>query len=272
MEKKWTGERLESFIFTRDTIDHLHRYAIASNYGEGKIVLDIASGEGYGSNILSKTAKKVYGVDIDTDTITSSKNKYKAKNIEFFVGTTSKIPLKDDSVDVVISFETIEHHEYHEEMMLEIKRVLRPDGVLIVSTPDKLEYSDKRSFVNKFHIKELYKKDFSELISKHFINYQMLSQTYINGNSIIHEIKTDTIDKVYYGSYDQIKQGEACYMYLIAIASDFEIVKQDFSVFDGSNVLQENFDVIKNKIYDSNSYRLGHFILYPFKKLKKIFR
>lgn len=272
MEKKWTGERLESFIFTRDTIDHLHRYAIASTYVQGKTVLDIASGEGYGSHLLSKTAKKVYGVDIDIDTITSAKIKYKAKNIEFLVGTTSQIPLEKDSVDVVISFETIEHHEYHEEMMLEIKRVLRPDGVLIVSTPDKLEYSDKRSFVNKFHVKELYKKDFSDLISKHFINYQMLSQAYINGSSIIHEIKEETVTKVYYGSYNEINQGDACYMYLIAIASDLKILKQDFSVFDGSNVLQENFDAVKNNIYDSTTYRVGHFILYPFKKMKKIFR
>ena len=61
----WTGERLETFIYTRDAIEHLHRYSLISKYISGKTVLDIACGEGYGSNIISKTAATVFGVDID---------------------------------------------------------------------------------------------------------------------------------------------------------------------------------------------------------------
>lgn len=272
MKQKWTGERLESFIFTRDTIDHLHRYALSCNYVSGKTVLDIASGEGYGSNILSKTATKVYGVDIDATTIANAKIKYQAENLEFLVGNTSEIPLETNSVDIVISFETIEHHEFHDEMMQEIKRVLRPEGVMIISTPDKLEYTDKRLFNNQYHIKELYKEEFQNLISNYFKDYQLLSQTYVNGNSFIDELKEEQVNKVYSGSYDEILVNDCPHMYLIAIASDFKIQKQEFSIFDGSRILSENINLAKKSVYDSNSYRIGHLILSPLKLLKKIFK
>ena len=67
--KTWTGERLETFVFNDNTVEHLHRYAITFDYIKGKTVLDIASGEGYGSNLLSKYAEKVFGVDIDETSI-----------------------------------------------------------------------------------------------------------------------------------------------------------------------------------------------------------
>ena len=92
MKKKWTGERLETFIYNRDAVDHLHRYAIASNFVEGKVVLDIASGEGYGSNLMSEKASFVYGVDIDESTIRKADKKYKKNNLKLLKGSTSAIP------------------------------------------------------------------------------------------------------------------------------------------------------------------------------------
>jgi ubiquinone/menaquinone biosynthesis C-methylase UbiE len=185
MSSKFTGERLETSIFNGNTINHLHRYAIAMPLVKGKTVLDIASGEGYGSHFLSFESLKVYGVDIDKESIDNAKIKYTRDNLEFFVGSTSHIPLETNSVDVVISYETIEHHDEHEQMMSEIKRVLKPEGTLIISSPDKYFYSDKRNYNNPFHVKELYKADFTELISKYFKNYSLYSQSYIYGSSLI---------------------------------------------------------------------------------------
>lgn len=268
--EKWTGERLETFIYSRDTIDHLHRYTFASNFIEGKIVLDIASGEGYGSNLMSEKALFVYGVDIDKKTIANSSYKYLKQNLQFLIGSTSAIPLDDESIDVVVSFETIEHHDKHEEMMVEIKRVLKPNGILIISTPDKLFYSDKRKFSNEFHIKELYKNEFIGLLSDSFKNIQLFSQQFSNDNSIILNDKNQM--NFYSGEYSQIHQSVPLPLYLIAITSDGYFQKQNDSIFDGSGILKIEIANQNAKIYNSNSYKLGHFILAPLKFIKKMLK
>jgi 2-polyprenyl-3-methyl-5-hydroxy-6-metoxy-1,4-benzoquinol methylase len=272
MKKKWTGERLETFIYNRDSIEHLHRYAIANNYIEDKIVLDIASGEGYGSNIMSKKASHVYGVDIDIRAINEAKVKYKGANIEFLIGSTSQIPLDDNSIDVVVSFETIEHHEHHDEMMYEIKRVLKPNGILIISTPDKLFYSDERNFKNQYHLKELYKQEFVDLMLKNFNKMQLLTQKYINGNSLIEDDTINSKMQIFSGNYEEITTIVINPLYLIAIASDSIFEDQKTTIFDGNQIVNDNFKNQKNKIYASNSYKLGHLILLPFKISKKIFK
>jgi 2-polyprenyl-3-methyl-5-hydroxy-6-metoxy-1,4-benzoquinol methylase len=274
--KKWTGERLETFIYNRDSIEHLHRYAIANNYIEGKIVLDIASGEGYGSNIMSKKASYVYGVDIDVIAVQEAKLKYKKDNLEFLTGSTSQIPLGDNSVEVVVSFETIEHHDLHDEMMCEIKRVLKPNGILIISTPDKLFYSDERNFNNQFHLKELYKQEFVDLMFRNFNKMQLLTQKYINGNSVIEEENKNNQTQIFSGNYNEINDEVVNPLYLIAIASDSVFQLQIPSVFDGNQITLIDFNnQLKNQtnhIYSSNSYIIGHFFLLPFKKIKNIFK
>lgn len=270
--KSWTGERLETFIYSRDTIDHLHRYGLASAFIDNKIVLDIASGEGYGSNLLSEKAKFVYGVDIDSDTIKKAKEKYIKTNLEFLQGSTSEIPLENALVDVVVSFETIEHHDEHQIMMNEIKRVLKPNGILIISSPDKLNYSDKRNFSNQFHIKELYKNEFKELLLNNFKYFQLFTQQYINGNSIILDDRNQAKTSFYIGDYSQIKQIDSFPLYLIGIVSDFLFQEQKDSVFDGSGILKSNINDYVKKVYNSNTYKLGHFILRPFKYIKKVLK
>lgn len=270
MKNNWTGERLETYIYSKDSIDHLHRYSLVSNYVQDKIVLDIASGEGYGSNIISDKAAFVYGVDIDAKSIQEAQLKYKKDNLKFLVGSTSSIPLEDHAVDVVVSFETIEHHDEHIEMMNEIRRVLRPNGLLIISTPDKKNYTEKRNFVNKFHVKELYKHEFFDLIAQNFNSIQMLTQKYVNGNSIIQEDTIDSEIKIFSGNYAAISNVVIDPFYLIAIASNGSFEKQKTTIFDGNDIIQTEFTNRLNEIYQSNSYKLGHLILSPFKRLKKI--
>lgn len=272
MKKKWTGERLETFIQSRDTIEHLHRYAIVSDYIKDKVVLDIASGEGYGSNLMANQAKFVYGVDIDEETVIKAKEKYRKENLQFQVGRADLIPIPDNSIDVVVSFETIEHHDQHQEMMHEIKRVLKKEGVLIISTPDKLFYTDKRNFKNQFHVKELYKDEFSALISTFFKNVQLLNQVYVNGNSLIFD---DTILdklKIHTGHFLNIGEEIVVPMYLITISSDSGLKNQEISIFNGTSIeRQEQEQRFQEAIRNSNSFKVGSFILAPFKKFKKMF-
>lgn len=268
--KNWTGERLETFVNNKNTVDHLHRYAIAKQYTLDKVVLDIACGEGYGTNLMSENAKFVYGVDIDSETITNAQIKYVKSNLSFQTGSADNIPIQDASIDVVVSYETIEHHDKHDEMMLEIRRVLKPNGVLIISTPDKLFYTDKRNYINEFHVKELYKNEFFDLIGTKFTNIQILNQMFVNGNSIVYPDANNNLD-VYNGDYSNVKQHEVNPLYLIIIASDSSLSKQWVSVFDGSKVFNANNDRIE-QIYKSKSYIIGNFILKPFIVLRKYFK
>ena len=272
MNNNWTGERLETYIYSRDTIDHLHRYAIANTYIRGKIVLDIACGSGYGSYLMSDKAALIYGVDIDSNIVANAKVKYNKPNIKFKVGSTDNIPLDDSCVDVVVSFETIEHHDEHERMMLEIKRVLKSSGILILSTPDKLYYSDRRNFNNQYHIKELYKNEFKQLVSKHFKNIQLLNQMYVNGNSIIIDDLDTTKMTIYTGDFSSVTLIKPDLMYLISISSSDDFKIQETSIFDGSKIIKNKGDKISKLIYSSKSYKIGHFILYPFKWFKKILK
>ena len=270
MKKKWTGERLETYVYTRDTIDHLHRYAIISKYIEGKIVLDIASGEGYGTNLISQKAKFAYGVDIDAQSIADARQKYQKENIEFLEGSTDAIPLQDDSVDVLISYETIEHHDRHEEMMQEIKRVLKPGGMVIISTPDKYFYSDKRNFKNKFHIKELYKNEFLELVSRYFSKAQLLNQMFVNGNSVINDDAASVNLELVTGDFSNITEEEKEGTYLIIIASDQDFAQHGLSIFNGSNVTKFEENKLAAHFLNSTTYKVGNFVLAPIKLLKRL--
>jgi ubiquinone/menaquinone biosynthesis C-methylase UbiE len=272
MISNFTGERLETTICNGNTINHLHRYAIAMSLIKGKTVLDIASGEGYGSHLMSFESLKVYGVDIDMVSIESAKIKYSRDNLEFLVGSTSNIPLKTDSVDVVISYETIEHHNEHEQMMTEIKRVLKPEGTLIISSPDKYFYSDKRNYNNPYHVKELYKSEFTELISKYFKNHMLYSQSYIYGSSLILEDYKREYFEFYTGDYSKVQKTESYPNFLIAVCTDGVLQKMSSSIYEGGKVLdKQNLNKKLKNVYKSNTYKVGRFVLWPYKFLKRIF-
>ena len=278
MNKNWTGERLETFVLNENTIEHLHRYAIASNYVKNKVVLDIASGEGYGSNLLSQYAEKVYGVDIDENTIELAKLKYVSKKIEFKVGRADLIPIKDNTIDVVVSFETLEHHDKHDEMMIEIKRVLKPDGILIISTPDKKFYSDEKNYKNPHHRKELYLDEFKILIKKHFNYTEFYFQNMFKGSLVISENKDGNF-KIYEGNYTSINRNlDFNPMYILAVAGikkiEFNIVESGFrSKLIDQIELERNLVEARiggiNWIKNQWSYKIGNALLKPLKFFKK---
>ncbi len=170
------GERYLTEYKGTIELEHLHRYQLARSIAKGLDVLDIACGEGYGSDIIASSAKSVVGVDINPLAVDHASFHYRNPRIVFRVGSATDIPIQDASIDLVVSFETIEHLEDHQCMMQEIRRVLRPGGVLIISSPNKLEYSDKPGYSNPFHVKELYTEEFVELVAQHFKNTSHFAQ------------------------------------------------------------------------------------------------
>jgi lipopolysaccharide biosynthesis protein/SAM-dependent methyltransferase len=181
------GERyLPEFKGTIE-LEHLHRYQLARTLTAGRDVLDIACGEGYGADILAATAKSVVGVDISPEAIEHAKSCYRDPRIFFRVGSATDIPIPDASVDMVVSFETIEHLEDHDRMMQELRRVLRPGGLLMISSPNKLEYSDKPGYSNRFHVRELYTEEFVTLVSRHFTTTKRYGQKLSAASLIAHD-------------------------------------------------------------------------------------
>ena len=140
-------------------------------------LLDVACGEGYGSALLAQVADKVVGVDISADVIGHAKARYREqRNVEFLQGSCEELPLADDSVDLAVSFETIEHIETQEQFVRELKRVLKPGGLLVMSSPNKRLYSDARDYHNEFHVRELYRDEFGQLLSSEFPNIRWFNQ------------------------------------------------------------------------------------------------
>ncbi|UQD56145.1 bifunctional 2-polyprenyl-6-hydroxyphenol methylase/3-demethylubiquinol 3-O-methyltransferase UbiG [Flavobacterium sp. K5-23] len=287
---EFTGERMTTGLGSvHGVIEHLHRYAIAQKITNNKVVLDIASGEGYGSFLLSKSATKVFGVDIDEESINHAKVKYaSSKNIEFSVGSTDAIPLEDRSVDVVISFETIEHHDKHDLMMKEISRVLKKNGVLLISSPEKSIYSS-RDPNNPYHIKELTLDDFSDLLKRNFKNVNLFNQRFVIG-SLIHLIDQDCESKfnLFDGDYLQIKNKldeddfyNKSYFNLAICsnANNNDYLEVGSSIFNGVRVVKEEINVLKesyekqyNNILSTESFKLGNSIIKKINSVRKLLK
>ena len=173
---EWTGERFLPWIEEAlVAYEHLHRYAFASRFVAGKRVLDIGSGEGYGTFLLAQSASFAAGIDVDLPTIEHSASKYRRDNLDFIAASAIQLPF-DKPFDVVVCFETLEHVENQEGLLGEARRLLGPDGLLIVSTPDKRTYSDEPHFDNPFHAHELYFEEFQELLGRHFNETRFLGQ------------------------------------------------------------------------------------------------
>ncbi|MCD4813444.1 glycosyltransferase [bacterium] len=176
----FTGERfVTSHTSPQICYEHWHRYLFSTQFIAGKKVLDCACGEGYGSFLLSQYAHSVIGIDISHEAIAYAQEKYPQKNLEFKTGSVAAIPLKTDhTFDVVISFETIEHvsGEVQHAFLKEVKRLLKPGGLFLVSTPNKKVYSDDPLYKNEYHLREFYPDEFKTFLHTGFSHIRLLGQ------------------------------------------------------------------------------------------------
>jgi len=148
---------------------HWHRYNIAANLARGKVALDLACGDGFGTYYISQFARSITGMDIDEGVIERARKKYVRDNLKYLAGPAFEIPCRSASFDVVISFETIEHMDgkAQTKFLNEVKRVLKPGGLVVISTPDK-HRTDKFAEKNPYHIKELYLEEFGSMLRECF--------------------------------------------------------------------------------------------------------
>ena len=197
--------------------------------------------------------------------------------MKFIQGSVTKIPLEDKSIDVVVSFETIEHLDKHIEMLHEIKRVLMANGIFIISSPDKYYYSDIPNYKNEFHVKELYYEDFKKLIFDNFDKSFFFNQRTFGGSIIALDEDCDQYKRPLV-----VEQSGKSHLftpvYNIALATNdlqFEIPNQIVLYTEQDQVIT-NVDIEEakylkaNEIKKLNTWKVGHFVIYPFKLIKSI--
>ncbi len=165
----FTGERFTPEVKGAIWYEHWHRYSVTLSAARGRRVLDAACGEGYGSRLLADTASEVVGIDIDAATIGHAVARYAARpNLRYIQASCATLPLAAGSVDLIVSFETIEHLDNQTATLAEFRRVLAPTGALVISSPNKAVYSDETGLANEFHVRELTRDELAAKLSLHF--------------------------------------------------------------------------------------------------------
>jgi SAM-dependent methyltransferase len=128
-------------------------------------VLEAGCGEGYGADLISRVARRVIALDYDETTVAHVRTHY--PRVEVMHGNLAELPLADASVDVVVNFQVIEHLWDQTQFVRECARVLRPSGLLMVSTPNRITFSPGRDTpINPFHTRELNADELSRLLTE----------------------------------------------------------------------------------------------------------
>jgi len=169
--KKYPERIMPGDLIPVDSIQqHLSRYAFASKFVEGKVVLELGCGIGYGSRYLrEKGAAKVMGVDNSVEAIEIAKRYYQTDGVEFVLLDATRLNFADESSDCVVAFEIIEHLREQEDFLKECYRVLKKGGTFICSTPNREIVSpDSSQPLWPWHVKEFNINEFSQLISRYY--------------------------------------------------------------------------------------------------------
>lgn len=176
---QWTGERALPWIDDLQVLyEHYHRYVLCRPWVAGRDVLDLGCGEGYGADLLARTARSVVGLDISEEAVAHAQARYGRPGLSFTQGSmTDAGTVQPDSCDVVVCFEALEHVVEHQELVAVARKALRPGGLFVTSTPERATYNrDRTGGGNPHHVRELTRGEFDELLTGHFQHVALLDQ------------------------------------------------------------------------------------------------
>jgi O-antigen biosynthesis protein len=157
--------------------EHWHRYHFAASFAAGKAVIDAACGEGYGTALLARHAASATGIDVSAEAVAAARRRYGAMpNLKYLEGRCEALPVAAASADLLLSFETLEHLESPRALIAEARRVLRPGGLFMVSTPNKRIYTDRTGYHNPYHPSEMYEAEFLEALRERFGGVRLFGQ------------------------------------------------------------------------------------------------
>ncbi|MCS0503136.1 class I SAM-dependent methyltransferase [Ancylobacter mangrovi] len=182
----WTGERLTSAISGQAEIEHLHRYFLARELCRDCDVIDLGCGEGYGSALLAQVARSVVGIDVSPLAVAHARASYASPRLRFEEGDARRLKLPEASVDRIVCFETLPRLDDPEAVMAVAARLLRPDGLLLLSMParDVPSPSPSAAAASAFHVRELSRAELEALVRRHFPHVRMLAQRAMLGSSL----------------------------------------------------------------------------------------
>jgi SAM-dependent methyltransferase len=181
---EFTGERLIPGEVDVDLLnEHMARYAFAARLAHGKRVLDAGCGAGYGAAELAGQAASVTGADVAAAAVDFARAHYELPNLAFEQASCERLPHPDETFDLVVAFEVIEHLETWREFLLEARRVIAPGGQLIVSTPNKLYYTESRGVhgANPFHVHEFDFAEFRGALEDVFPHVTLFLENHVEG-------------------------------------------------------------------------------------------
>jgi len=181
---EFTGERLIPGEVDADLLnEHMARYTFAARLARGKRVLDAGCGAGYGSAEMAHSALSVMGADIAAEAISYARANYRLPNLNFLQSSCAALPFKDSTFDLIVAFEVIEHLENFSSLLLEARRLLAPNGQFIVSTPNKLYYTESRgqAGANPFHVHEFQFDEFRSELKHVFPHVSLFLENHVEG-------------------------------------------------------------------------------------------
>ena len=190
----FTGERFTPEIKGAIWYEHWHRYSVMLRAARGRRVLDAACGEGYGSWLLADSATEVIGIDVDATAIEHAVARYAMHpNLRYIQASCTALPLATGSLDLIVSFETIEHLDAQEAMLSEFRRVLAPSGALVLSSPNKAIYSEETGYANEFHVRELTRDELATMLLAHFPQQAWYGQRVLAHSFLWKELSDTTL-------------------------------------------------------------------------------
>jgi SAM-dependent methyltransferase len=177
----FTGERVVPGKVDPDLLnEHLSRYHFARPMAEGRFALDVGCGTGYGTAVLARSARRVVALDVSVESVAFAKENYSAPNIDFLVSDCRRIALGSETIEVAVCFEVGEHLAEQKTLLEEVRRVLRPDGALVISTPNRTYYTEERNETNPFHVREFDFTEFVDFLKGSFAHVEMAFQNHVS--------------------------------------------------------------------------------------------
>jgi O-antigen biosynthesis protein len=214
-DMEFTGERVVPGKTPQTIYDeHIYRYIFAASLAENKVVLDVACGTGYGGGyMVEKGAAEVVGVDISMLAVDYAQERLGRNNkASFICADAIRLPFVDNAFDIVVSFETIEHIRQYRKFLTECRRVLKENGLLICSTPNRKIFSPSLAKpINTFHVKEFWPEEFYHLLRRYFADTTLYGQCDV-------KLADNSVDRTNYYVHDFNDDELISSAYIIAVA------------------------------------------------------